>query len=185
MTRKNSRLLSILLALTLAAPACGTAEGEVMGDAVSNAGGYSISGRVWLDADGDGLQDTGEAGLSGAPVHLLAEGSVIDSTVTGQDGVYKFEIQLSRDYVVEFEAPPGFKFSPMDQAEDHLDSDANPDTHRTDIIKEGSGQSILNVDAGLIPPGPDISGQPEAMLKFTLRSVDVGSEPFLAAVHAK
>lgn len=158
MNGKALRLFSALFALILATQACGQTEGEVIDDFVSPVGGHSISGRVWLDADGDGLQDTGEAGLSGAPVNLLAEGILIDSTITGENGEYKFEEQLSRDYVVEFESPPGFNFSPKDQADEKLDSDANPDTGRTDTIKEGSGMFILNVDAGVIPPGPGSGG---------------------------
>lgn len=155
MIHQLTKLLSIILALTVTLIACGQTEGEVIENFVGEASGYGIFGRVWLDADGDGLQDIGEAGLSGAPVNLLAEGLLIDATVTGQDGAYKFENLPDQDYVVEFEAPPGFVFSPKDQADDKLDSDANPSTGRTDIIKERSGLFILNMDAGLIPPGPD------------------------------
>lgn len=163
MNGKTPRLLAAIFLVTLVAAACGQTEGgerEVIDDVLEPESVYSISGRVWLDANGDGLQDTGEAGLSGAPVNLLAEGLLIDSTITGENGEYKFEEQLSRDYVVEFEAPPGFSFSPQDQADEKLNSDANPDTGRTDTIIAGSRSIISNVDAGVIPPGPGSGGAP-------------------------
>ncbi|MCB1054930.1 MAG: carboxypeptidase regulatory-like domain-containing protein, partial [Acidobacteria bacterium] len=51
----------------------------------------SIGDRVWLDSDGDGVQDAGEAGVVGATVDLLDEtGTVIATTTTGADGLYSF-----------------------------------------------------------------------------------------------
>ena len=35
-----------------------------------NTGTGAIGDRVWIDADGDGVQDPGEAGLAGVTVQL-------------------------------------------------------------------------------------------------------------------
>lgn len=114
----------------------------------------SISGRVWLDANGDGVQDTGEAGLTGAPVRLMSGRMAMAVVETGVDGTYRFEKRLGGEYEVVFEAPPGFSFSPKDQGDDDLDSDANPASGQTDTMLVDDGMAVENVDAGLIPPGP-------------------------------
>jgi uncharacterized repeat protein (TIGR01451 family) len=45
---------------------------------------HVLSDRVWLDADGDGLQDSGEAGIGGVTLNLVdASGNVVATTVTG------------------------------------------------------------------------------------------------------
>lgn len=50
----------------------------------------TIGNLVWLDSDGDGLQDTGEAGIANVLVELLQNNAVIDTTLTGADGYYFF-----------------------------------------------------------------------------------------------
>ena len=39
-----------------------------------NTGTGAIGDRVWIDADGDGLQDPNEAGLYNVPVELVTAG---------------------------------------------------------------------------------------------------------------
>lgn len=65
-------------------------------------GSYSIGDTIWLDADGDGQQDVGEAGLSGVTVGLYAleaitvdgityaAGAQITTTTTNSAGNYLF-----------------------------------------------------------------------------------------------
>jgi len=54
-------------------------------------GASSISGRVWYDLDGDGLQTPDETGLKAVAIDLLdAGGALIASTATGGDGLYLF-----------------------------------------------------------------------------------------------
>lgn len=51
----------------------------------------SISGRVWEDADADGVQDPGELGLAGVRVELVdATAAVIASLLTDEQGTYLF-----------------------------------------------------------------------------------------------
>jgi uncharacterized repeat protein (TIGR01451 family) len=55
--------------------------------------GASLGNRVWNDADADGIQETGEGGLSGVTVTLqINYGSVTSTvvTVTDADGFYSF-----------------------------------------------------------------------------------------------
>src|SRR5262249_47585976 len=54
--------------------------------------GGNIGDRVWLDADGNGLQDPGEPGLADVPVDLLdGYGGLVQWTTTDADGNYLFE----------------------------------------------------------------------------------------------
>ena len=50
----------------------------------------SIGDFIFLDANGDGKQ-AGDSGLAGVTVELMQKGKVIDKTVTGADGLYKFD----------------------------------------------------------------------------------------------
>jgi hypothetical protein len=49
-----------------------------------------IGNRVWVDADGDGLQDANEIGLANITVDLYKAGVFVTSTVTDANGNYKF-----------------------------------------------------------------------------------------------
>ena len=49
-----------------------------------------IGNRVWNDTDRDGVQDPGEATLSGVTVQLVKSGSVIATAVTNSTGNYYF-----------------------------------------------------------------------------------------------
>ncbi len=55
-------------------------------------GTASLGDRVWYDLNGNGVQDSGEAGLNGVTVRLLDSGShVIATTTTSGNGNYLFD----------------------------------------------------------------------------------------------
>ena len=53
-------------------------------------GTASLGDRLWYDADGDGIQDAGEAGINGVTVELLSGADVVATTTTSGDGTYGF-----------------------------------------------------------------------------------------------
>ena len=69
-----------------------------------------IGDRVWSDADGDGVQDAGEAGIGGATVQLKLGASVVATTVTAADGSYLFTNATAPNTydVVVSTPPPGY-----------------------------------------------------------------------------
>lgn len=70
--------------------------------------GASLGDRVWVDLDGDGVDEDGEPGLAGAAVELLDSGGVVlGSMVTGEDGGYLFSDLVSGDYQVRVTPPEG------------------------------------------------------------------------------
>src|SRR5207253_1291806 len=65
----------------------------------------SIGDRVWNDANGNGVQDAGEAGINGVTVQLLnAGGTVIATTTTAGDGNYTFSNLAGGSYTVRIVA---------------------------------------------------------------------------------
>ena len=118
----------------------------------------AIGDRVWLDADGDGLQDTGEAGLDNVTVRLLVDsngdgvyGGAGDTaavtTMTDAYGSYIFDDLAPGAYVIEVDnstIPTG--------ATQTGDPDGTKD-HRTTLpILLGPGDTYLNADFGYQPP---------------------------------
>lgn len=114
----------------------------------------TVSGIAFEDVDGNGIQDGGEVGLEGPHVELRdAGGTLVAATYVEADGTYLFTDQAPGDYSAFFTALEGYTFSPQDQgADDTVDSDVDPLTGETALISLSSGESLGNVDAGLIPP---------------------------------
>jgi len=83
-------------------------EGEAVTDqdfgyrASDNTG--AIGDRIWSDADGDGIQDPGEAGIAGVSLELqdgvCIPGSTCQTTTTGADGDYLFTNVPFGEYIV-------------------------------------------------------------------------------------
>lgn len=113
----------------------------------------SIGDYVWLDANGDGLQQPAEAGIAGIAVTLTgadANGPVSQATTTDADGFYLFDHLLSGTYTVRFVLPAGFAFTLANQGSDGTDSDADRLTGQTGTINLAAGQADLSWDAGVV-----------------------------------
>ena len=64
----------------------------------------SISGRVWHDANGNGLPDGGEPGWNGVDVDLLdSTGATLRTTTTAGDGDYRFAALPWGEYSVSIQ----------------------------------------------------------------------------------
>jgi uncharacterized surface anchored protein len=112
----------------------------------------ALGDRVWHDQDGDGVQDAGEPGIAGISVTLRnAANAVVSTTTTIADGVYRFEKLYPGDYYVEFGATPGYsEASPRDaEANDLLDSDADPATRATPLTTLVALENDLSWDFGV------------------------------------
>jgi hypothetical protein len=127
-----------------------------------------ISDFVWLDADEDGVQDTGETGVAGITVRLLdgAGNQLYDTSgdpityLTLANGFYEFTGLPAGTYIVDFEIPTGsaFEFTTADTgSDDSVDSDANATTGRTGVLTLNGGQRVIIVDAGVTDPTPTLA----------------------------
>ncbi len=113
----------------------------------------SVGNRVWCDTDGDGIQDTGEAGVSGVTVKLLnAAGTQVATTTTDTSGNYTFNT-LQGDYQVQFVAPSAYGgFTLANQGtNDAVDSDADVTTGTTALTTLAAGVNDTSWDAGFKP----------------------------------
>jgi hypothetical protein len=61
---------------------------------------FSVGDRVWSDANGNGIQDAGEAGLTGVTVAISGPGGYSATTTTGANGMYGFSGLLAGSYTV-------------------------------------------------------------------------------------
>ncbi len=70
----------------------------------------SISGRVWLDVNNDGVLAAGEAGIAGVTIELsgtdLAGRNVALTTITGADGTYRFDQLAPGSYTLREPSQP-------------------------------------------------------------------------------
>ncbi|MFL6236334.1 MAG: SdrD B-like domain-containing protein, partial [Thermoanaerobaculia bacterium] len=65
-------------------------------------GAASVGDRLWLDTNGNGLQDAGEAGISGATVQLFDGGNhLLATTATDANGIYHFDNLVGGTYTVK------------------------------------------------------------------------------------
>ncbi len=112
-----------------------------------------IGDFVFLDDNEDGIQDTGEGGLAGVTVNLLADvdgdgviedGEVVATTTTDANGEYQFDV-IAGDYKVQFVQPPGFEVSPRNQG---MDDTVDSDGLISDLISVPQGQENPTIDQG-------------------------------------
>jgi hypothetical protein len=114
-----------------------------------NAG--SIGNFVWNDGNGNGLQDSGEPGLSGVQIQLLnAAGAVIATTTSDAVGYYQFTGLAAGTYTVKFLAVAGYGVSPANVGtNDAIDSDVDGTGSVTVVL--GAGETNQTIDAGFCP----------------------------------
>ncbi len=118
---------------------------------------HTIGDKVWIDSNGDGVQDGTETGaVAGASVKLYQGTTLLASTTTSATGTYSFINLIAGTYKVKFTAPSGYFFTTKDAAaaaDDTEDSDADQTSGYTaDIILAG-GVDNLDVDAGIYKKG--------------------------------
>jgi hypothetical protein len=114
----------------------------------------SIGNRVWCDTDGDGIQDSGEAGVANVDVKLLnAAGTVVRTTRTDTSGNYSFTGLAAGDYRIEVVKPTGYQsFTRANQGtDDTVDSDVDVATGRTALTTLVAGENDTSWDAGFAP----------------------------------
>ena len=129
-----------------------------------------LSGRYFVDSDGDFREDGNEPGVAGVTVQALQRGQVVASTTTDANGNYAFNNLTNGQYAVRFGADPaGRDFTRTGVgSNDSIDSDVwrtNSDgSGETGYywVTSTSGQS--HVDAGVVagsstaPPPPPSTG---------------------------
>ncbi|MBV5308993.1 SdrD B-like domain-containing protein, partial [Chromatium okenii] len=123
----------------------------------------SLGDYVWLDKDGDGVQDTGEVGIAKVKVTLTGGGAdgVLDTTgdnitkttTTDTNGKYSFTGLAAGEYQVTFDASTagsGYVLTAQNAgSDDAKDSDANTSTGKSEIVTLDAGEADTTIDAGV------------------------------------
>ena len=123
--------------------------------AIMGIDGFEIGDTVWLDKNGNGLQDYGEPGLAGVALTLLrvdgdGQADIAAQTVSDEYGYYHFRNLRPGSYSLRVELEAGdtltFRFgAPLGE----IDSDIDPETGVSDVFRLQSGETRLNIDVGL------------------------------------
>ena len=142
----------------------------------------SLGDKVWVDANGNNVQDVADLGLANVTVQLLnGVGTVVATTTTDANGNYLFQGLVPSTYSVVFVKPAGYDFVAADQGgDDTLDSDANGLTGATGAVVLQSGDNNLTLDAGLVAPSAKLSGY--VYEDFGNDGVRGAAEPVIAGV---
>ena len=123
----------------------------------------SLGDQVWLDKDGDGVQDSGESGISGVKVTLTGGGkdgllsttgdNTTATTTTNSSGNYSFTGLAAGEYQVKFDASTagtGYVLTRQNAgSNDTVDSDADRTTGMSQTVKLAAGENNTTVDAGV------------------------------------
>ncbi|HWL41751.1 MAG TPA: SdrD B-like domain-containing protein, partial [Ilumatobacter sp.] len=136
-----------------------------------------VGNRVWMDTDGDGIQDPGEIPIVGVTVRLYDElGNLVGTTTTSANGEYYFDQTnvtggLSQDttYVVRLDLPTDYEAGgPLYSTQPTLANvGANDELDSDGVVVDGYPQATLTTGgAGVDDHTWDFG--------FTLPSVSVG-----------
>jgi hypothetical protein len=112
----------------------------------------AIGDRVWVDSDGNGVQDAGEPSVAGVTITLYNNaGTAIAIATSDINGNYLFPGLTAGNYTVGFSnLPAGFGFTGQDKGgNDATDGDENPATGRTQTVTVTGGTTNITVDAGI------------------------------------
>lgn len=112
----------------------------------------SIGDYTWVDANGDGVQNSGEPPLPGVlvEVYRTSDNALMDSDTSGASGAWNVSGLAPGTYYVKFTLPGGYSFTSADAGSDTADSDANPGTGQTGNYTLVSGETNQSVDAGAV-----------------------------------
>jgi uncharacterized repeat protein (TIGR01451 family)/fimbrial isopeptide formation D2 family protein len=115
-------------------------------------GTASLGDTTWVDANTNGIQDGGEAGLAGVTVSLCdAASNLLATAVSSAGGAYVFSNLPAGSYRLRFAAPGGYAITLRGQGGAAEDSDPDPVTGYTDLYTLGDGETVVTADAGFVP----------------------------------
>lgn len=126
---------------------------------------YLVGDTIWYDADGDGSQDWGEAGIQGVTVNLLdSKGYVIGTATTDATGYYEFEVDgyrvdldfgdviIDGKYTVQV-VPENFGTNgALEGLQQTFDSDGGFDNQATHTVVD---DKVMIYDFGYVSAGSD------------------------------
>ncbi len=111
----------------------------------------SVGDYVWLDIDGNGIQNTSEPGVQGILVTLYQNAIPVSSTITKSDGHYVFTNLQPGAYTISFSNIPAFMEFTIQGVDSTSNEDSNPNrfSGMTSSFNLDAGMHNATIDAGL------------------------------------
>jgi len=116
----------------------------------------AIGDRIWIDGNGNGIQDPGEPGLGGAVVNLYTDPdnngtytNLVATTTSRPDGSYIFDELPANAYVVSVVQPSNY--TPTGDPDQPGQACTTCDNQTTIPILLGPGDVYVNADFGYKP----------------------------------
>ncbi len=112
----------------------------------------TLSDRIWLDENLNGIQDAGEKGVADINITLLHEDGTPagKSTQSDANGMYRFEGLVPGKYKIKITLPAGYQVTAQNRGDDESkDSDIDPNTLVSDTVTLHSGENYTNLDGGI------------------------------------
>jgi|CXWL01.1.fsa_nt_gi uncharacterized repeat protein (TIGR01451 family) len=144
-----------------------SAEPNKVGMSIGSCPGAELGDFVWVDTDGDGIQNDGPTGINDVYVELFSPGvdglvrtvddALVATTVTADDsggapGWYQFPALAAGSYYVRIAPPPTYTLTTPDAGADGVDSDGDVVTACSPVAILGPTDSNQTVDFGLLAP---------------------------------
>ena len=118
-----------------------------------------LSGRVWIDANYDGLRDLTDSGVPNSLVTVLGTNasSLMVTTTTNAAGEYSFAQLPPGNVLIQFTVPQGYTFTYPLVSDVTRDSDViDFANRRTGVVTVPLGLAQMNADAGFWKPSPKV-----------------------------
>jgi len=144
-------------------------------------GPVGMGNFTWIDADGDGTQDVGEAPLAGVVVTLLTttgqpavdyQGNPVPSVTTDANGAYFIGNLAPGTYKAQFALPGGYMFTTPTVGSGTAANDSNPTAGPNPLIGTTPNFTIASSATGETTA---VSGNPTA--NFANLTIDAGVVP--------
>ena len=133
-------------------------------------GVYSLGDTVWRDENGNGLLDSGDAGVADVKVKLMDEGNqVLSTTTTSSTGRFSFDGLAAGSYQLQFRAAgTGLMFTSQHGGTNSaVDSDADRTGRTQTVVLGEENPADTTIDAGLTTAAnlsaPPTSTEPTAV----------------------
>ncbi len=123
---------------------------------VDNSGCGCIGNFVWMDNNGNGLQDSGEPGINGCTITLFDASNnqiglphISTFNMASQPGYYQFCGLTAGSYYLVVTPPAGLMLTVQNNSNNALNSDINPVTFKSAIFQFNC-QDNNDLDIGLV-----------------------------------
>lgn len=146
------------LLLTALEPIEITQSGQRVEQALQTVRPASLSGRIWYDANNDGLLSMDEGGQADVQLWLLdAQQAIVDMVVTGANGGFRFDGLLPGVYQVRVLLPEGMIFAREASGTERLVVGVEAQENVSAWYTLSSGQHLEGLIAGAVRAG-SVSG---------------------------